>query len=278
MVRSGANMQIYVELQNAYDHFNKNLFSDKLDRCLITLQRQKNTFAYISYNRFVSINDNQVFMHELALNPEYFGIKPLIEVMQSLCHEMVHLNQYQYGTPSRKTYHNAEFAEMMENIGLMPSDTGRIGGKKTGQKMADYPIPDGRFLHACNDLFKDGSIIQWYDRYLPAHATAERIYSDLNFAESLISQNSVPSLLEVPLIKNNSISKIKKPSAGAGESTNLILDDAESNHTELSIQAIQKPKNANKIKYTCNCGNNVWGKGGLDINCNSCGTQFIKTT
>ncbi len=127
-------MQIYDELQRAYDYFNKVLFDSKLDRCLMTLQRKTNTFAYISFNRFVSINDNQVFMHELALNPEYFGVKPLIEVMQSLCHEMVHLNQYQYGTPSRKSYHNTEFAEMMESIGLIPSDTGRVGVKEQDNK------------------------------------------------------------------------------------------------------------------------------------------------
>lgn len=272
-------MEIYVELQNAYDYFNKILFNDKLDRCLITLQRQKNTFAYISYNRFVSIDDNQNFMHELALNPEYFGIKPLIEVMQSLCHEMVHLNQYQYGTPSRKTYHNSEFAEMMEQIGLMPSDTGRIGGKKTGQKMADYPIADGLFVRACNELFKDGSIIKWYDRFVPTHATVDRIYSDLHFAESLLSQNGVPSLLEVPIIKNKAISKMQKPISGAGEvSLNIITDNIDDNSIELTLQQTSKPKNANKIKYSCACDCNVWGKGGLDITCNLCGSQFIEST
>lgn len=276
-------MQIYDELQRAYDYFNKVLFDSKLDRCLMTLQRKTNTFAYISFNRFVSINNNQVFMHELALNPEYFGVKPLIEVMQSLCHEMVHLNQYQYGTPSRKSYHNTEFAEMMESIGLIPSDTGRVGGKRTGQQMADYPKPDGLFVRACNDLFKDGSIIQWYDRYLPSSTTAERIYSDLNFAQTLLSNNSLPNLLEVPVIKNKSISSIVKQSSSITImpiSSLLHGDDNAENTINISTgdntlgQA--KPVLKNKMKYTCSCNFNIWGKTGLDINCNICNEKFIE--
>lgn len=273
-------MQIYDELQRAYDYFNKVLFNSKLDRCLITLQRKTNTAAYISYNRFVSINDNQVFMHELALNPEYFGVKPLIEAMQSLCHEMVHLNQYQYGTPSRRSYHNAEFAQMMESIGLIPSDTGRIGGKRTGQQMADYPDPDGLFVRACNELFKDGSIIQWYDRYLPSSTTVERINSDLNFAQTLLSNNSLPNLLEVPAIKNKSISSIvKQGSSITMTPISNVYNDIENNtnmHTEDNIAVNVKPVLKNKIKYTCSCNFNVWGKTGLDINCNICNEKFIE--
>jgi len=37
----------------------------------------------------------------------------------------------------------------MESIGLMPSDTGEPGGKRTGQRMSDYPIEGGAFYLQC---------------------------------------------------------------------------------------------------------------------------------
>lgn len=33
-------------------------------------------------------------------------------------------------------------------------------------------------------------------------------------------------------------------------------------------------KSGKKIKYTCGCGTNVWGKSGLDLHCNRCDTDF----
>ena len=36
----------------------------------------------------------------------------------------------------------------MQEIGLMPSQTGLPGAKTTGQQMSDYPIPAGAFLVA----------------------------------------------------------------------------------------------------------------------------------
>lgn len=32
--------------------------------------------------------------------------------------------------------------------------------------------------------------------------------------------------------------------------------------------------NRNKVKYTCLCGNNIWGKPNLDIKCNECESNF----
>jgi predicted SprT family Zn-dependent metalloprotease len=36
-------------------------------------------------------------------------------------------------------------------------------------------------------------------------------------------------------------------------------------------------KNANKTKYECPCGNNVWGKPGMHIICTACGEEFGQT-
>ena len=50
---------------------------------------------------------------------------------------MVHLWQHHRGTPGRGRYHNQEWAEKMIEIGLMPTDTGKPGGRITGDHMAD---------------------------------------------------------------------------------------------------------------------------------------------
>ena len=40
---------------------------------------------------------------------------------------MTHLEQAHFGKPSRNGYHNKEWADLMERVGLMPSDTGAPG-------------------------------------------------------------------------------------------------------------------------------------------------------
>lgn len=41
-----------------------------------------------------------------------------------------------------------EWADKMQSIGLIPSSSGEPGGKRTGDKMADFPAEDGKFLQA----------------------------------------------------------------------------------------------------------------------------------
>jgi len=49
----------------------------------------------------------------------------------------------------------------METVGLMPSDTGQHGGKRTGQRMTHYIIPGGPFDRACTALLSDGFRLAW---------------------------------------------------------------------------------------------------------------------
>jgi hypothetical protein len=65
--------------------------------------------------------------------------------MGTLVHEMVHLWQQEFGRPSRRNYHNREWGDKLESVGLMPSDTGEPGGKRTGQRVTHFVIPEGPF-------------------------------------------------------------------------------------------------------------------------------------
>src|SRR5262245_50122233 len=54
---------------------------------------------------------------------------------------MVHCWQEHFGKPGRARYHNHEWADKMEALGLMPSDTGEENGKRVGQRVRHYVIP-----------------------------------------------------------------------------------------------------------------------------------------
>jgi hypothetical protein len=155
--------EAYSELQTAYDFFNAALYDDKLPPCLITLQREKHTYGYFSSERFVNSAGEKT--DEIAMNPRYFAVIPAVEIMQTLVHEMAHLWQFHFGKPGRRSYHNKEWAAKMEEIGLMPSDTKLPGGRKVGEKVADYVIEGGRFEIACTELLTQKFAITWMDRF-----------------------------------------------------------------------------------------------------------------
>lgn len=157
--------EIYAELQTAYDVFNADLFGGTLPPCLITLQRRDSrSFGYFSSRRFGGRIDGVPITDEIALNPIKFKSHGPLEALQTLAHEMCHLWQAHHGKPSRKAYHNSEWADRMESIGLMPTSTGRPGGSRTGQQMADYAIPEGKFLVVATDLLDTRFKLAWYDR------------------------------------------------------------------------------------------------------------------
>lgn len=154
--------ETYSALQRAYEFFNHELHAGELPDCLITLQRRKRSCGYFSPRKFIHVSQGAL-TDEIAMNPAYFLEHGTIEVLQILVHEMAHLWQEHFGKPSRGGYHNKQWAEKMESVGLMPSSTGQEGGKKTGQNMSDYPIPGGPFLTACEKLLATGFSITWGD-------------------------------------------------------------------------------------------------------------------
>lgn len=254
-------MNIYDDLQRIFDHFNKQLFNNECQPCLITFQRQANSRSYVSFNRF-SKNDKSAFLHELALNPEYFGVKPIIEICMAICHEMCHVIICQRGQDTRRTYHNGHWATLMESIGLQPSNTGRKGGKRTGQKMWEYPMSDGLFVRSCNDLFADGALLQWYDQQFPKNTFQHSVANDKSFVETLLANSGVQeSLLQVAIIENHDYDQVLPGTGGK------IKSNAGSNREKL---------NKYKVKYTCKCKQNLWGKSGLQFSCDKCGSEFIE--
>lgn len=246
--------EAYAELQQAYDHYNSALFGGQLPACLITFQRQKRTFGYFSKDRFGRRRDGRK-ADEIALNPEYFAVVPMVEVLQTLVHEMAHLWQEHFGKPSRACYHNTQWAEKMEFIGLMPSDTGLPGGKKVGQSMEDYVIRGGCFELATVSLLSSGFAISWLDRFpapLPARLAQVRF--------------TVPAA--APAVTADWAHEEES------EPGNIHFATAWMPPVTAQPEIIDHQKTgnrSNRSKYTCpSCLMNVWGKPGLRILCGDC--------
>lgn len=162
--KSDPTKRIYNAFGEAYDFFNLSLFKGKLPRCIITLQRKSRTYGYFSGDRWQQHGARKI-TDEIALNPRYFYTEPVEEILTTLVHEMAHLWQHHFGRPSRGGYHNKEWGAKMKSVGLMPSNTGKPGGKQTGQQMMDYPIPGGPFLQMCKELIEEhGFCIPYWDR------------------------------------------------------------------------------------------------------------------
>jgi predicted SprT family Zn-dependent metalloprotease len=240
--------EAYGELERAFDVFNAALFDNKLPKCLLTLQREKNSCGYFSANRFANLDGTKV--HEIAMNPSYFAIVPIVEVMQTLVHEMTHLWQKHCGTPARGRYHNAEWANKMESIGLMPSSTGHPGGARTGDQMADYALQEGRFMQACNELLSKDFQLSWYDRY-PPEMTRKLAQQACVMHQNLTVLGQVSS---VPVLPEEDRFALNTTFAPAGLTS-----------TE---------KKATRTKYRCNCDNAVWGKPELYIICGDCNNVY----
>lgn len=150
----------YRAFQRAYDFFNKELFGGTLPHVMVTLQRRAGSRGYFAPDRFVGrIQDAAA--HELAMNPDKFIGRTDEEILSTLAHEMAHVWQEEHGTPSRRGYHNREWAAKMKEIGLQPSDTAAPNGRETGQMVSHYIIPNGRYAKAYATLQAEGVRLHW---------------------------------------------------------------------------------------------------------------------
>jgi predicted SprT family Zn-dependent metalloprotease len=178
--------QEYSAFEQSFDFFNAALFEGRLPPCLITLQRRTGSNGYYSSQRFET-RDADARTDEVALNPATFKGRSVKEILSTLVHEMCHHWQFRFGRPSRGRYHNREWADKMEALGLIPSDTGLPGGARTGQAMTHYVLDDGPFSRACGRLLADGFVLTWQD---PGALRAARAKNQIKYTCPECGQNA----------------------------------------------------------------------------------------
>lgn len=157
--RAAPTATIADELQRAFDFYNGELFDGMLPDCVLKFHRNPRALGYFWAARYKSTDEHDA--HELALNPDHIRERSLEEALSTLVHEMVHLWQQEFGKPGRKGYHNRQWADQMDSVGLTPTDTGQEGGKRTGQKMTHMIVAGGPFATATAKLLATGFALTW---------------------------------------------------------------------------------------------------------------------
>lgn len=326
MTNSTPTLQAHEELELAYQFLNNELFEGKLPKCLFTLQREKSSMGYFCRKRFSSVDGEVV--DEIAMNPMMFGVVPQIEILSTQLHEACHNWQFHFGKPGRGRYHNREWADKMIEVGLMPSDTGKPGGKQTGDRMSDYIIPDGRFIKAAEKLFATGFRYSWYDRYVRAAdiiiyggkssyglpEMGDKISSSLGGNLTMIDIAADADMLEA-IDKLDSQSENNSNDADKENASNLTAAQVECHSTSdkpksggakrdlstpeavlaahadgklfgrVTTRRIEEERggeadyvqttNGKRQKYGCQCGNSIWGRSGLKLQCMECKTILV---
>lgn len=244
--------ELYQALQVAYAYFNRALFEQQLPDVIFTVQRQRGLVGYFAPERWTSLNGSRC--HEIAINPTHMGDSRLIEVLQTLVHEMVHCWQHCFGKPVRSCYHDKEWAYKMMEVGLQPTSTGEPGGAITGQQMSDYPITDGPFLKACYSLVNEQAFnIPWIDRR--------------SLPKSPMLENAAA---QIP----DHIASDKDVDLDADTISELLTIRYSELMPENTFIPVQRSARA-KQKYQCpSCHNKVWGKPELYIICGDCDQAF----
>ena len=140
----------YENFQLMFDFFNKELFGNRLPCCLLVFSgRGSSVHGNFSKDKWTKSTQK---VSEINLNPSLLANSSDKEIASTLVHEMVHLEQALFGQCGTGGYHNKQWAEWMERIGLRPSHNGKPGGNKTGFKMLHYPIKNGLFEKAFNRM------------------------------------------------------------------------------------------------------------------------------
>lgn len=253
-------IKAYSELQQAYDFFNTTLFNGDLPDMLLTLQRGRNTFGYFAPSRFAG----ESVLSELAMNPDYFGGRSLADTLSTLCHEMVHV--WQHYTPGVKQcrggYHDRVWGKKMEEVGLMPSNTGLPGGKKTGQQMTHYIIRGGRFQTAVYDLLKNGFSISWFDKWSEGAVIPSKANLDI-----------LDDWLKVT--DKNDKELISKLTETVSKGKAAIIDGNDDVDAGIMIKPPVKGATGRATFCCPECGLKAWAKPSANLMCGDCEVDLI---
>jgi predicted SprT family Zn-dependent metalloprotease len=221
--------QQFQTLDDLFTFYNVELFNASLPECIINMSRKSGTYGFFAARSWTHTSEPSRRVHEISLNPDYLQ-RPFIQWHSTLVHEMCHLWQEEFGKPGRTCYHNKQWAAKMIEIGLMPSDTGSVGGKTTGQSVSHYVI-EGRTFQTVFNSLNEAAIENLRLKYLPISFSFATVTGGTN---------------------------------GGDENED---EDGENSGVKIS-------KSGKRTKYTCACGNNVWGRSGLLIQCNECDMLF----
>ena len=177
----------YAALDDAFASFNKELFGGELPPVVFVFVRKagmRGHYIPAAWRSRADAPGSEAgptnLADEIALNPDYLRTADTTTVLSTMVHEMVHQLQRVAGSPSRGSYHNEEWARMMDAVGLTPSHTGLPGGKRTGQQMTHHIETGGRFEVAAATLVDKGWSFKWEARPQAARGLPVNVPADID--------------------------------------------------------------------------------------------------
>jgi hypothetical protein len=125
-----------IELEKAFDFFNKEFYEDKLIKPIILVQsaKKRNSLGTCSCGPIWENKDDKTKNnYEITISAEFLN-RTLDEILATLLHEMVHLYCSQNeikDTSNNCVYHNKKFKEEAEKRGLIINHEKTIGWSVT---------------------------------------------------------------------------------------------------------------------------------------------------
>ena len=151
-------------LQVAYDHIQASCFPDNMPQCMLTFSRNTQIIGgYYAPDKWEDDEGNKIA--EIAINANIMQEAEINDVFEILAHEMVHHWQECLGTPTRKGYHNTEWAGKCIEVGLKPTSHDQPG-KMTGQAISTKLI-DGSPLWQALRTMPDEATLPWFASPMP---------------------------------------------------------------------------------------------------------------
>jgi len=147
----------YVCYTRIYDIFNAVFFGNELDPVMLVFQEMRTAQGYFRHTTQPKggiWSDGKKKLDEIGLNPlvhfTLFAEGKGDRAISTLLHEMVHKWEFSSAVASdnkipRDNYHGKVFAEKMESLGLITTNTGKEGGARTGRTITHYIEKDGPF-------------------------------------------------------------------------------------------------------------------------------------
>src|SRR5258708_136854 len=102
-------MKEYGALEEAFAFLNAKLFDGKLPDAMFNYTRKPKMLGHFAEDRY-SGRVAEFKKPEIALNPDAFVGQTDERIVSILAHEMKHLEQYRFGKPSARGYHNMAWA------------------------------------------------------------------------------------------------------------------------------------------------------------------------
>lgn len=113
------NIQMSAAYYAAYDHLNRELFNGKLPVPMLVLTRDARVIAgHFVSKKWTDTETGKKTIHEIAININMMQRGDPVLIFGILVHEMVHLWQEEKGEPTRNGYHNQEWVDKAQELGL----------------------------------------------------------------------------------------------------------------------------------------------------------------